>query len=128
MCQPLKYYFKCSIYNGRGKIVLNEEDFTLVINSVSGKFTGRQSRILSAGTYYLMLEGRDTDFNFKIQAEKQIKLSKGSISSLKSQKKGQMTVKCKPAKNTIGYRIQYSTDYRFKKGVKTIYSPLPLKQ
>lgn len=33
-----------------------------------------------------------------------------------------MTVKCASAKNAIGYRIQYSTDYKFKKGVKTVYS------
>lgn len=26
-----------------------------------------------------------------------------------------MTVKCASAKNAIGYRIQYSTDYKFKK-------------
>lgn len=50
---------------------------------------------------------------FKIQAEKQIKLPKGSVSALKSNKKVQMTIKCKSVKNAIGYRIQYSTDYRF---------------
>lgn len=50
---------------------------------------------------------------FKIQAEKQIKLPKGSVSFLKSNKKVQMTIKCKSVKNAIGYRIQYSTDYRF---------------
>lgn len=34
-----------------------------------------------------------------------------------------MTVKCKSTTNAIGYRIQYSQDYKFKKGVKTAYSP-----
>ena len=29
-----------------------------------------------------------------------------------------MTVKCKSAVNAIGYRIQYSTNYKFKKGSK----------
>ena len=80
------------------------------------------------GTYYLKIDdngGRGIqsfDFKFIIQAEKQIKLSKGTLKSLKSTKKGQMTVKCASAKNAIGYRIQYSTDYKFKKGVKTLYS------
>lgn len=115
--------FVCSIYNSNGKMVLNESDLTLETNSVTGMSSGSQSRILPIGTYYLMVEGQNTDFTFSIQAEKQIKLSKGTIISLKSEKKGQMTVKCKSTTNAIGYRIQYSTDDKFKKGVKTVYSP-----
>lgn len=116
-----------SIYDSNGKIVLNESDLTLDTNSVTGLSTGSQSRILPAGTYILMLHGHDTDFTFSIQAEKQIKLPKGTCRSLKSKKKAQMTVTCKVAENAIGYRIQYSTDYRFKKNVKTIYSPTTTK-
>lgn len=62
-----------------------------------------------------------------MQAENPITLSKGVITSLKSKKSGQMTVSCQSVKNAIGYRIQYSTDYRFKKGVKTVYSPTRIK-
>lgn len=115
--------FHCSIYNINGKTVLNDSDFTLETNSVTGMSSGKQSRILSAGTYYLLVEGRNTDFIFSIQAEKIIKLEKGTIRSLKSPKKGQIEVKCKATSNAIGYRIQYSTDYRFKKKVKTVYTP-----
>lgn len=114
--------FVCSIYNSDGKIVLNESDLTLNTNLVSDQSSGSKSIILSSGTYYLMIEGRNTDFTFEIQAEKQIKLSKGELASLKSNKSGQMTVKCKLVENAIGYRIQYSTDYSLKKSAKTVYS------
>lgn len=99
----------------------------MYMNTVTGVGKGSQYRTLSKGTYYLEDAGRNTNFSFKIQAEKQIKLPKGNISSLKSNKKGRMTVKCKSVKNATGYRIQYSTDYRFKKGVKTVYSPTTSK-
>lgn len=117
------------IHSSAGKVVLKQEDVYNDYNSTNGIYSGSAGRILSPGTYYLQVgtgsNGSMTcvDFSFRIQAEKQIKLSKGSISSLKSKKKGQMTVKCKTEKNAIGYRIQYSTDYKFKKGVKTVYSP-----
>lgn len=113
--------FVCSIYNVNGKMVLNENDFTLKTNSVTNKSSGSQSRILPKGTYYLMAEGRNTDFSFFIQAEKQIKLPKGSIRSLKSKKRRQMTVTYNSAPNAIGYRIQYATNERFSKNKKTIY-------
>lgn len=58
-----------------------------------------------------------------MQAEPLITLSRRMITSLKSKKAGEVTVTCKSASNAIGYRIQYSTDYRFRKSVKTIYSP-----
>ena len=67
------------------------------------------------------------DFNFKITAESLITFPRGSFTSLKSNKSGQVTVGCKAVSNAIGYRIQYSTDYRFRKGVKTVYSPTRVK-
>lgn len=113
--------FVCSIYNANGKIVINENDFTLKTNSVTNKSSCSQSRILPKGTYYLMAEGRKTDFSFSIQAEKHIKLPKGSIRSLKSKKRGQMTVTYNSAPDAIGYRIQYATNEKFSKNKKTIY-------
>lgn len=117
------------ILSSDGKQVLRPEDVFEEYNSVTEIYTGSASRILKAGTYYLQVgtgsggSKTESDFVFRIQAEKQIKFSKGKITSLKSNKKGQMTLKCKSAENAIGYRIQYSTDYTFKKNVKTIYAP-----
>lgn len=123
---PTTNYGMC-IYNSDGKIVLNGNDLQYESNVATGKFKTSQSRTLPKGIYYLDITKGGTEistvYSFKIQAEKQIKLSKGTISSLKNNKKGQMTVKCKSAVNAIGYRIQYSTNYKFKKGVKTVYSP-----
>lgn len=67
------------------------------------------------------------DHDFRITAEPLITLARGSITYLKSNKSGQLTVSCKSVPYAIGYRIQYSTDYRFRKGVKTIYSPVRIK-
>lgn len=118
-----------TIYNSQGKTVLKVQDLKFKTNQATGWSNANQSKDLSAGIYYLKIDDngdwgiQSFDFKFIIQAEKQIKLSKGTIASLKSKKKGEMTVKCKSTTNAIGYRIQYSQDYKFKKGVKTAYSP-----
>lgn len=122
-----------TIYNSSGKAILKIQDLEFTKNETTGWSSANQYRVLPSGTYYLKIDDNGSfgiqsfDFKFKIQAEKQIKLPKGSINSLKGNKKGQMTVKCKSVQNAIGYRIQYSTDYRFKKGVKTVYSPTIVK-
>lgn len=113
------------IYDNSGKIVLDNQEMILEKSKVTEVWSGSQYRVLPMGTYYLLIDGEsgsDKEYSFSIQAEEQIKLPKGAISSLKSPKRGQMTVKCKTVSDALGYRIQYSTDVRFKKGVKTIYS------
>lgn len=121
-----------SIYNSSGKAVMVPGNVTFKQNNATGKGSARVSKTLNAGTYYLEVYAwdnvySDREYYFKIQAEPLITLSRGSITSLKSKKAGQATVVCKAASNAIGYRIQYSTDYRFRKGVKTIYSPTRTK-
>ena len=123
-------YYSCDmdIYNAAGKIVVKNNDISYKQNAVTGLYKGQQSRTLPKGIYYLKVEGnKAVIYTFRIEAEKQIKLPKGTLKSLKSAKKGHMTVKCASAKNAIGYRIQYSTDYKFKKGVKTVYSATTTK-
>lgn len=118
-----------TIYSSQGKTVLKVQDLKFKTNKATGWSNADQSRELPAGIYYLKIDDNGNkgiqsfDFKFIIQAEKQIKLSKGTISYLKSKKGGQMAVKCKTATNAIGYRIQYSTDYKFKKRVKTVHIP-----
>lgn len=120
------YYHRINIYNATGRIVLKSNDLVYNKNATTGIYKASQYRILPKGTYYLYIEG-SAKYTFRIEAEKQIKLPKGTLKSLKSAKKGHMTVKCASAKNAIGYRIQYSTDYKFKKGVKTVYSATTTK-
>lgn len=114
------------IYSSEGIEVLRSEDIYYSYNEVSEVNSGTAGRILAEGIYYLQVGTGSTgsygdfNFSFRIQAEKQIKLPKGVISSLKSNKSGQITVSITSATDAIGYRIQYSTDYKFKSGVKTV--------
>lgn len=119
------YTLNFYIYDNSGKVVLDTQEIMLEKNTITGIWSGSQYRILPQGIYYFEIRSlylNHGDYSFSIQAEEQIKLPKGAISSLKSPKRGQMTVKCKSVSDALGYRIQYSTDVRFKKGVKTIYS------
>lgn len=116
-----------TIYGTNGRPYLISGNISYTENVTTGFYTGMASRTLGAGTYYLEICGYGREYYFNLQAENPITLSKGVITSLKSKKSGQMTVSCQNVKNAIGYRIQYSTDYRFKKGVKTIYSPTRIK-
>ena len=96
-------------------------------NVTTDVYKGTASRTLSKGTYYLQIYDSNREYYFTLNADKTITLAKGNITSLKSNKSGQLIVSCKSVPYAIGYRIQYSTDYRFRKGVKTIYSPVRIK-
>ena len=122
----VRNYPEYTIYSSEGNEVLESNDVFTSHNMVMGTYCQTAGRILPAGTYYLEVDPSG-DFSFRIQAEKFIKLPKGEIVALNSQGKGQMTVQCGYAADALGYRIQYSTDYRFKKKVKTIYSPTTTK-
>lgn len=115
-------YHYIELYNASGRRVFYGANIWWSYNNVKDISNGRVSRTLEPGTYYLKMETWK-DFAFKIRAESLITFPRGNITYLKSNKAGQITVGCKAASNAIGYRIQYSTDYRFRKGVKTVYSP-----
>ena len=116
------------VYNASGKKFLDNDNMKFTQNVTTEIYTGRASRTLAAGTYYLEIDNRNyNEYYFTLNADKSITLARGSITSLKSNKSGQLTVSCKSVPYAIGYRIQYSTDYRFRKGVKTIYSPVRIK-
>lgn len=121
------YSTNFTIYDADGKKYLIPGNVAYTENAVSGIWTGTAARTLKAGTYYLEIWNHGGEYYFNLQAEDPITLAKGSIKSLKSSKSGQMTVSCQNVNNALGYRIQYSTDYRFKKGVKTVYSPTKVK-
>lgn len=114
------------LYNSSGKTIFYVSNMTWSYNNVKDIYRGRVSRTLNAGTYYLKVRSYRVN-DFKVTAESLITFPRGSFTSLKSNKPGQATVSCKAASNAIGYRIQYSTDYRFRKGVKTVYSPTRVK-
>ncbi len=110
------------IYNSSGNICLRGEDISYKYNQAKDTYNGHYGIYLKKGSYYIDLSfgGGESDYKFKIQAEKQIKLEKGKITSISSKKSGQLTVKIAKVKDAIGYRIQYTTDERFKTNVKTV--------
>ena len=115
-------YDYIELYNTSGRCVFYGANVLWNYNNVKDISNGRVSRTLNKGMYYLKMRTY-RDFNFKIRAESLITFPRGNITYLKSNKAGQITVGCKAVSNAIGYRIQYSTDYRFRKGVKTVFSP-----
>lgn len=126
--------YVANIYNSDGKLVLRNGDISTEINATSGWGSGRQYRVLPAGTYYIEFPDNgkygandygniDYSFRFCLQAEPLIGLPKGEIISLKSNQSGQVTVVCQTNSDAIGYKIQYSTDYKLKKDIKIEYSP-----
>lgn len=125
--QSSPYSHDCSIniYNDSlEKALIDNTDLLWQRNNVTGVKKGQYSKYMSPGVYYVVVStgGSTISYSFRIQAEKQIKLPKGKLCSLKSKARGQMTVKCKAVTNAIGYRIQYSTNNKFKR-IKTIYTP-----
>lgn len=115
------------IYNSNGKKFLDSDNVKYTKNVTTDMYKGTASRTLSKGTYYLEIDDSNREYYFTLNADKTITLARGNITSLKSNKSGQLTVSCKSVPHAIGYRIQYSTDYRFRKGVKTIYSPVRIR-
>lgn len=115
-----------SIYSPSGDAVIEDVDIKQTYNQVDEIYYGSAGKLLPSGTYYLEISKGTSNlirFSFRIQAEPPIVLPKGVITSFRSAKKGQLTVTCTPVSSALGYRIQYSTDHRLKKNVKTIYSP-----
>lgn len=121
--------YVANIYNSSGKLVLKNRDIPTEVNTASGWGKGAQYRVLPEGTYYVEFPDNGEkgiisySFRFCLQAEPLISLPKGKVISLKSNKAGQAILKCQTSSDAIGYKIQYSMDYKFKKGVKTEYSP-----
>lgn len=117
-----------TIYGINGKKYLVPGNVSYSKNAATNTYHGTASRTLAAGTYFLEIPSYNYDgCYFTLKAEEPIKLSKGSISSVKSNRAGQLTVSCKSVSKAIGYKIQYSKDYRFRSGVKTVYSPARTK-
>ena len=71
---------------------------------------------LTPGTYYIKLEGEQTKYSFSLS---NAKIENGKVTKVKSPKKKTAEVTFKGASGIDGYQIQYSTDKKFAKHVKT---------
>ncbi len=125
-CKSDYQYTKWNFYSSSGKIVWKSEDIVSKgnYNSATGYYSIISGINLNEGTYYLEVYGSfDKKFSFTIDAEEKIKLSKGVLNSVKSNKKCKFTATCKQEANAIGYQFQYSLNDRFRNKVKTVKSP-----
>ena len=85
-----------TIYNSDGKAIVNNNNFKFKNNPLTGY-----------------------NYSFKFDSERIIKLEKGKIQSVQGNRK-MIKVICKNAPDALGYKIQYSMDYLFKKDVKSM--------
>lgn len=118
-------YTEWNFYSSSGNIVWKSEDVVSKgsYNSATGYYTINNGLNLNKGTYYLEVYGNfDIKYSFIIDAENTIKLSKGVLNSVKSNKKSKFTASCKQVENAIGYQFQYSLSETFKKKTKKVNS------
>ena len=74
----------------------------------------------NVGVATVVVTGKGTYKAFKGQTTFKIKMRKATLKSLKSSKKGQLTITWNKDKQAYGYVIQYSQDSAFKNGVTTV--------
>lgn len=120
-----KYYtFKTYIYGN-----LSAEQFEVPAAQLT--YSSSNSKILKVkenrgfpkkkGTIKVIAKNKSGALIAKTEGTVTVDSAKIVIASIKSPKKGKMTVKWqKNVTNAAGYQIQYSTDKKFKKGVKTV--------
>ena len=116
------FYGNVRVYDGTSAVVIDTNDFIYSRDVVNGLWKTSQFRVLSSGTYYIEFYKLYSEYSFSINAEPQLSLSKGKITSAKSSASGQITITCNTASNAEGYRFQVSTNRKFTNKVKTIDS------
>ena len=108
------------VFNSKNKYYVYGSDFDYKENINTGRYSATVIRTLPKGKYYIELYHPDR-YSLYVNAEPSISLARGNITSLKSPSARRVNIRVSKTKNAIGWRIQYSTDYRFKKNVKTLY-------
>ena len=102
---------KATIYNSD----MTEEKVALFGNSKYQEIlTG--DAFLTPGLYYIKFEGDNTKYSFSVKGSS---IKKSKVTKVKSPKKKKAEITFKEIKDVNGYQIQYSTDKKFKKNVKT---------
>lgn len=71
---------------------------------------------LTPGTYYIKLEGEQTKYTFSLSREN---IENGKVAKVKSPGKKKAEITFKDVTGVNGYEIQYSTNKKFAKNVKT---------
>lgn len=103
--------------SGNGRLSYSTSDKKVATVSKNGKVT-----LKGTGIATITIKAAATK-NYKAastQVKVTVKPAKVAVTSLKTMKGKKLSVKWKKAPNATGYEIQYSTDKKFKKGVKQI--------
>ncbi len=103
--------------SGNGRLSYSTSDKRVATVSKNGKVT-----LKGAGIATITIKAAATK-NYKaasVKVKVTVKPAKVAVTSLKTMKGKKLSVKWKKAPNATGYEIQYSTDKKFKKGVKQI--------
>lgn len=100
---------------GNGKLSYSSSDKKVATVSKNGKVT-----LKGTGIATITIKAASTK-NYKptsLKVKVTVKPAKVAVASLKTIKGKKLSIKWKKAPNATGYEIQYSTDKKFKKGVK----------
>ena len=109
------FYLKAKRAPGNGKLSYSSSDKKVATVSKSGKVT-----LKGTGVATITIKAATTK-NYKptsLKVKVTVKPAKVAVASLKTIKGKKLSIKWKKAPNATGYEIQYSTDKKFKKGVK----------
>lgn len=110
---------KAEVTKGDGELTYASSDKKVAAVDNKGKVT-----IKGTGIAIITIKAKETANYYAAYAKVTVKVSpaKQTLKALKARKGKKLTVSWKKDKRATGYQVQYSTDKKFKKGVKT--SPL----
>jgi hypothetical protein len=111
------FFIKAKLSAGNGKLSWVSSNKLVAVVSTSGKV-----KIKGTGSTVITITAASTT-NYTAKSVSviiKVKPGKQSISSVKAIKGGKLSLKWKKNTKASGYEIQYSTDKKFKKGVRMI--------
>ncbi len=118
---PGKYNLKVTSYNNDTEAHVKNSDLTkeqylYCYTYSNGPRTAVQDVYLTKGIYYVHLSGTEGKYTFSLSPSK---INNTKVANVKSVKSRKADVYFKNVDYIYGYQIRYSTDKKFKKGVKT---------
>ncbi len=110
------FSLKAKVTKGDGKLTYASSDGKVASVNSKGRVT-----VKGTGVAVITVKAEETADYYASEAKVTVKVSpaRQTLKSLKAKKGKKLTVSWKKDKRATGYQIQYSTNKKFKKGVKT---------
>ena len=110
------FSLKAKVTKGDGRLTYASSDEKVASVNSKGRVT-----VKGTGIAVITVKAEETADYYPSEAKVTVKVSpaRQTLKSLKAKKGKKLTVSWKKDKRATGYQIQYSTDKKFKKGVKT---------